>query len=272
MMRQIIRTRFAPSPTGYLHLGHVLAAEQAFGFGAGYPKTGEQTCLLRIEDIDHTRCKPEFTQAIYEDLTWLGFDWPEPARVQSEHLEDYAKVIDALNARGLVYRCFKSRKDLMAAPPGPIKPADETARLQSGQAFAWRLSIEACIPRLESKVLKYTDTGQTKTTHIDSLDDIVLARRDIGTSYHLAVTHDDAVQEITHIVRGADFTAQTAYHVLLQALMDWPRPDYYHHGLLMGKDGKKLSKRSFAASIASMRKAGMSAQDVKRVAAENPSI
>lgn len=250
-----MKTRFAPSPTGYLHLGHALAAKEAFGFGA-------QNCLLRIEDIDHTRCKPEFTQAIYDDLRWLGFNWPEPVRVQSEHLSDYAKVIEQLRERGLIYRCFKTRSQLTAAPPAPLSATLENQNLMDGKAYAWRLSIAAAIKTRSTTPLTYIDTGETKTVNLGALEDIVLARKDIGTSYHIAVTHDDALQGITHVVRGADFTEQTAYHVLLQELMGWPRPIYHHHGLMMGDNGKKLSKRSFAASIASMRDSGASAQNI----------
>ena len=286
MTERGIRTRFAPSPTGYLHLGHVISARAAFNaheiFGQDEqnnasnngPNNGEDeganqtaySCLLRIEDIDHTRCKPEFTRAIIKDLNWLGFNWPRPVRVQSQQLGDYAKVIDALRQMGLAYRCFRTRRELAQTRPAPLPRAEERARLKDGMAFAWRLSIaqarKALKDRPPDRPLDYIDTGQRKTVSLARMEDIVIARRDIGTSYHIAVTHDDMAQNITHVVRGADFIEQTGYHILIQALMGWPHPVYHHHALIMGKDGKKLSKRHFAASIASMREAGQSPSDV----------
>jgi len=239
-------TRFAPSPTGLLHLGHAHAATQAFGFDKNIP------CLLRIEDIDKTRCRPEYITAIYEDLDWLGFDWSIPVRVQSRHRGQYNDVIHDLRERGLLYRCFKTRKELAQTPPAPLPEKDVKARLADKHPFAWRLSITACQSRLKSP-LSFTDTGQEKTVDIATLSDAVLARKDIGTSYHIAVTHDDMIQNITHVVRGADFIDQTPYHVLLQALMGWPTPIYHHHALLLRDDGEKLSKRHSDTTIRSLR-------------------
>ena len=247
-----MRTRFAPSPTGYLHLGHIVAAKEAFGFGP---------CLLRIEDIDHTRCKPEYTTAIYQDLHWLGFDWPLPVRVQSQHLEDYKTVIEAFRASGLLYRCFKSRAQLAQSPPAPMCAEQEKALLSEGAPFAWRLSIEKCRPLITAP-LRYMDTNQYKTVNIETLSDIVLARKDIGTSYHIAVTHDDMAQNITHVVRGADFIDQTPYHVLIQHIMDWPTPAYHHHALLLRDDGEKLSKRNLDTSIKSLRENSLTVAQV----------
>ena len=247
-----MRTRFAPSPTGHLHLGHIVAAKEAFGFGP---------CLLRIEDIDHTRCKPEYTTAIYQDLHWLGFDWPLPVRVQSQHLEEYKGVIEALRNRGLLYRCFKTRSELAQNPPAPLSGSEEQARLKDGTPFAWRLSIKHCRPLLTA-ALRYMDTHQYKTVDIDTLSDIVLARKDIGTSYHIAVTHDDMAQDITHVVRGADFIEQTPYHVLLQYLMGWPTPAFHHHALLLRDDGEKLSKRNLDTSIKSLRENSLTVAQV----------
>jgi len=239
-------TRFAPSPTGLLHLGHAHAATQAFGFDKNIP------CLLRIEDIDKIRCRPEYITAIYEDLDWLGFDWPIPVRVQSRHRAQYNDVIHDLRERGLLYRCFKTRKELADNPPAPLPEAETQARLKDKHPFAWRLSIKACQSRLKSPLI-YTDTGDDKTVNMTALSDAVLARKDIGTSYHIAVTHDDMIQNITHVVRGADFIDQTPYHVLLQALMGWPTPIYHHHALLLRDDGEKLSKRHSDTTIRSLR-------------------
>ena len=249
-------TRFAPSPTGLLHLGHAHAATQAFGFDENIP------CLLRIEDIDKTRCRPEYTTAIYEDLDWLGFDWPIPVRVQSRHRGAYLNVIEELRARGFLYECFKTRRELSASPATPLPEYELIPRLHSGEAFALRLSIEACRYELLDKKLTYTDTGIEKTVDIGALSDVVLARKDIGTSYHIAVTHDDMIQNITHVVRGADFIDQTPYHVLIQSLMGWPTPIYHHHALLLRDDGEKLSKRHSDTTIRSLRENSLTARQV----------
>ncbi|NNE57157.1 MAG: tRNA glutamyl-Q(34) synthetase GluQRS [Hellea sp.] len=237
-------TRFAPSPTGYLHLGHAYAAQQAFG----YANEHGGICLLRIEDIDHTRCKPEYTSAIYEDLDWLGFDWPIPVRVQSQHRADYACVIDRLNAMDLLYRCFKTRKEL---PDGVYRGGpdpDEAARLKANEKFAWRLSIDRAQAHLGESDLPFSDE--------------VLARKDIGTSYHVACCHDDALQAVTHVVRGKDIEPLTAFQNLLQRLMGWSVPEYIHHKLRLNPDGEKLSKRNHDTSIRSLRAEGYTAAEV----------
>lgn len=237
-------TRFAPSPTGLLHLGHAYAASVAFEFA----KERNGTCLLRIEDIDHTRCRPEYTRAIYEDLDWLGFNWPIPARKQSDHRAEYASVIETLNKKGLIYRCFKTRKELPdgiyrgAADPG------EMARMSSNERFAWRLSIDQVEIYLGESHLPFSDE--------------ILARKDIGTSYHIACCHDDAVQGITHVVRGKDIEPLTKFQNLLQRLMGWPIPEYFHHDLRLNDDGDKLSKRNHDTSIRSLREEGYTAQQV----------
>lgn len=255
-------TRFAPSPTGHLHLGHVWAAKKAFGAA----KAEGGTCLLRIEDIDHTRCRPEFRQAIYDDLAWLGFSWPESVRVQSEHLTDYNSALESLHARGLLYRCFKTRKDL---PKGtfrgqPLSSDYEQTRIARGEAFAWRLNMSRCEDLISEK-LTYEETGissGTKFVDISELGDEVLARKDIGTSYHVACCHDDALQNITHIIRGIDIAPLTPIHRLLQALMGWETPIYHHHALLKNADGKKLSKRNHDTGIGALRKQGFTATQV----------
>lgn len=255
-------TRFAPSPTGFLHLGHVLAAKMVFGAA----ERQDGTCLLRIEDIDHTRCKPAYIQAIYDDLHWLGFDWPEPVRVQSQHREDYDNAIETLREQGLVYRCFKTRKEL---PPnffrGAPQSEDETqVRLERRDPFAWRLNMARCEEHL-SQDLFYEETGTTPgiiPVDITALGDEVVARKDIGMSYHIASCHDDVLQGVTHVVRGVDIAPLTPFHCVLQALMGWPTPIYHHHGLLKNPDGKKLSKRNQDTSIASLREQGFTAAQV----------
>ncbi|MEP1231551.1 MAG: tRNA glutamyl-Q(34) synthetase GluQRS [Litorimonas sp.] len=253
-----MKTRFAPSPTGYLHLGHVMAAKAVFDFSVDR----NAQCLLRIEDIDQTRCRPEFTQAIFDDLGWLGFSWPQPVRLQSEHMSDYQSALATLRGQGLLYECFKTRSELAAACPAPLSKAELAQRLSAGKPYALRLSIKACKASLSGKALSYIDNEQEKIINLDKLEDIVVARKDIGTSYHIAVTHDDMAQNITHVIRGEDLQDQTPYHVLIQTLMSWPVPIYHHHTLIMDKEGQKLSKRSFSASIASMRELGHTPQDI----------
>jgi glutamyl-Q tRNA(Asp) synthetase len=221
---------------------------------------------LRIEDIDHTRCKTDYTLGIYEDLHWLGFDWPLPVRIQSKHIADYLNVIESLRARGLLYECFKTRKELMDTEPKPIPEYELLPLLHAGEPFALRLSIKACQYELLGKSLEYIDTGVEKTVDLSQLSDIVVGRKDLHTSYHIAVTHDDMLQGITHVVRGADLADQTPYHVLLQHLMGWPSPIYHHHALLTREDGEKLSKRGLDTSIASLRENGLTAAQVLAMA------
>lgn len=265
-----MRTRFAPSPTGFLHLGHALAAREAFGYAA---KHGGE-CLLRIEDIDHTRCKADYTKAIYEDLQWLRFGWPEPVRVQSEYSADYQQTLETLKSRGLLYACFLTRKDLKALAPnggynGPITSMSEdeiAARIATGETPAWRLSITRCRELLgkEFERLGFEESGARVTPA--PFSDEVLARKDIGLSYHLCAVHDDALQGITHVVRGVDIAPLTRFHVLLQKLMDWPTPHYHHHQLMLNKDGEKLAKRNADTSIRELRAAGHSPQQVLAMA------
>lgn len=269
-------TRFAPSPTGYLHLGHAGAAKcvwQVAGAAGGQ-------VLLRIEDIDQTRCKPEFEEAIYEDLRWLGFDWPEPVRRQSDHFAEYARVLQDLQARGLIYRCFKTRKEVMAemlrAPHGPepaykgapLSPDEEAARMEAGEAFAWRLSLDRAKAALGDtyEMLGFIETASGAETFIkarpDLHGDVVLARKDTPASYHLAACHDDALQGVTHIVRGEDLAASTHIHVLLQALMGWQGPIYHHHALLRDATGKRFAKRDQSVTIRALRADGALSADI----------
>jgi glutamyl-Q tRNA(Asp) synthetase len=278
-------TRFAPSPTGYLHLGHAFSALMAFSAA----REAGGRFLLRIEDIDTTRCKPEFEAAIYEDLAWLGMEWEEPVRRQSEHFSEYHAAIEGLAARGLVYRCFKTRKeileDIARAPhhpgegpdgaiyPGPLAPMsadEETARLSAGEPFAWRLSMKAAADTLgDLSQLTFVEEGEGPDgergeipVRADRIGDVILGRKDVGTSYHLAVTLDDATQGNSHVIRGQDLFFATSVHRILQALLDLPVPVYRHHKLLTGPDGKRFAKRDKAQTLRALRETGVTAAEV----------
>jgi len=278
-------TRFAPSPTGLLHLGHALSAltahEAARAAGGRF--------ILRIEDIDRTRCKPEFEAAIYEDLAWLGVDWAEPVRRQSDHFADYDAALRRLIDRNLVYRCFRTRKELLddiaraphlgAGGPeglayfGAALPQDaEQAMLDAGAPFAWRLSIAAARGALKGAydALFFTEEDldggarrEVKATP-EIFGDAVIARKDLGTSYHLAAVHDDALEGVTHVIRGEDLRAAAHLHRLLQALLGYPAPTYRHHRLITDEGGRRLAKRDRAATLRALRESGVSADDVKR--------
>jgi glutamyl-Q tRNA(Asp) synthetase len=263
-------TRFAPSPTGYLHRGHAysaLTALEAAREANGY-------FILRIEDIDATRCRPEYDAAILEDLAWLGLRWEEPVRRQSVHLADYEAAITKLRDRSLVYRCFKTRKeiDIGRAPHEPAVPyvgapldADEEAeRLARGEPFAWRLSLAAAREALGGfDRLTFVEGGgrgsspRTVRARPETAGDIVLARKDVGVAYHLAVVHDDALQGVTHVIRGEDLFEATHIQRLLQALLDLPTPMYRHHRLLTGPDGKRYAKRDKAQTLRELRASGV---------------
>lgn len=263
-------TRFAPSPTGYLHLGHAHAA--LFAWHAARDAGGH--FLLRIEDIDPGRCKPEFAAAIVEDLAWLGVDWDGEVWVQSARVEQYRATLDVLSARGLLYPCFCTRGDIAreiagsaAAPQGPDGPlypgtcrrlsADERAsRIARAEAHALRLDMGAAIARLDAP-LTFTERGQGRLRCDPArFGDIVLARKDAPCSYHLCVTHDDAFQDVTLVTRGVDLKPATDVHRLLQTLMEWPEPTYAHHGLLTDASGRRLAKRDNAATLRALREAG----------------
>ena len=264
-------TRFAPSPTGYLHRGHAYSALTAYTAA----REAGGRFLLRIEDIDITRSRPEYEAAILEDLSWLGLTWESPVRRQSEHLGGYHAAIDALRARGLVYRCFKTRKeiDIGRAPHEPAVPyvgaplpADEEAeRLARGEAFAWRLSLAAARETLGGfETLTFIEEGAGPggetgliQARPETAGDIVLARKDVGVAYHLAVVHDDALQGVTHVVRGSDLFEAAHIQRLLQALLGLPTPVYRHHGLLVGPDGKRYAKRDKAQTLRELRAAGV---------------
>lgn len=271
--------RFAPSPNGRLHLGHALSALvtwQAAEFFGG-------TVLLRIEDIDVTRCKPEFTQSIFEDLKWLGLSWPEPVLIQSERFEIYAKAANRLRQRDLIYPCFCTRSDIASKaadtdPDGaPIYPgtckhlsnAERIERLERGDPVQFRLHTDLAVE--EAGMLTYTvigptlrDRPQIRYARPQRWGDVVLQRKDIGTSYHLAVVVDDAAQNVTHITRGRDMEAATDIHVLLQMLLGYSTPLYHFHRLLLGDDGQKLAKSKNSKTLADLRGEGWTAEDVRR--------
>jgi len=264
-------TRFAPSPSGYLHLGHAYSARFSAEQG--------QRFLLRIEDIDQGRCRPEFVEAIYEDLAWLGLSWEMPVRIQSQHMDDYQNAIDALNNQGLLYPCFCTRKDIQAeiarsghAPHGPdgllypgtcrhLTQSQREDLLADGKAFALRLDMDkAC---RHAGILHWTDRAHGKQqARPEIFGDIVLARKDTPTSYHISVTVDDDLQGISLVTRGEDLFQASHIHRLLQALLNFNVPQYHHHALLRGKDGKRFAKRDKSLTIRSLRNKAYSPQQV----------
>jgi len=273
--------RFAPSPTGRLHRGHAFSALTAWTSA----REAGGRFVLRIEDIDPTRCKSEYEAAILEDLAWLGLDWETPVRRQSDHLADYAAVIDALNARGLLYRCFRTRKEILdaigdaphgpaeAVRPGPHAPEEEARLLAEGRPYAWRLSLDRARKALGEdawNALSFIEEGEGPDGETDlvrarpeTAGDVVLARKDAGTAYHLAVTHDDALQGITHVIRGQDLFEATHVQRLIQTLMGWPAPVYRHHRLLTGPDGRRYAKRDQSVTLAELRAAGLTPEALR---------
>ncbi len=274
-------TRFAPSPTGYLHLGHAFSALTAYD--AARAAVGR--FLLRIEDIDQGRCRPEYEAAIIEDLQWLGLEWEAPVRRQSEHFDDYAAALDRLRARGLVYRCFKTRREIAEAiaraphlaPDGPDGPAyvgevltafEERARLAEGAPFAWRLTMARALDHVAGADLSFTEEsadGERRrvAARPQIFGDVVIARKDFATSYHLSSVHDDALQGTTQVTRGDDLAAAAHLHTLLQALLGLPRPVYRHHHLITDEKGRRLAKRDRDATLRAMRAAGASPAEIR---------
>ena len=284
--------RFAPSPNGYLHLGHAFSALLNLDLAR---QTGGRL-LLRIEDIDLTRCKPEFETAIYEDLTWLGIAWDEPVRRQSEHLADYREALEKLSAQNLVFPSFETRAEIAklvaqreasgrwprdpdGAPlyPGTAKllSSDGRARLLGSDApYALRLDMAAATAR--AGALSWMEfepgPGHTSTNVVAApaeWGDVVLGRKETPTSYHLSVVLDDALQGITHVVRGEDLYRATGVHRLLQALLDLPAPLYHHHRLIRDADGRKLSKSTRATSLRALRAQGVTPAEVRTMVGLN---
>lgn len=263
-------TRFAPSPTGLLHLGHAHSALFAARAGSRF--------LLRIEDIDATRCRPEYTATLLEDLAWLGLAWEGTPRVQSTRMPHYRATLEALQHRGLLYPCFCTRGDIAAAiaaahGPAAIYPgtcrdlprAEAEARIAAGRPYALRLDTARALAA--TGPLSFTDLihGPRRCTP-EAQGDVVLARKDIPASYHLCVTQDDAEQGVTLVTRGEDLLEATDIHRLLQALMGWPEPLYAHHGLITDEQGKRLAKRDQAPTLRAMRASGMSPAEVRAAA------
>jgi glutamyl-Q tRNA(Asp) synthetase len=281
--------RFAPSPNGFLHLGHALSAMMNFDLAR---ETGGRF-LLRIEDIDATRCRPEYEAAIYRDLAWLGLTWEQPARRQSEHLSSYAEVLARLQQDGLVYPSFESRteigqlvaqcearegapwpRDPDGAPLYPgnarlLAPAERARRMATGRPYALRVDMTKAVARVGP--LSWTETGEVAQNQAGEIaaapeawGDFVLARKDIPTSYHLAVVVDDALQGVTHVVRGQDLFAATAVHRLLQVLLGLPAPVYKHHHLILDAEGRKLSKSTPTTALHELRAQGLTPDDIRR--------
>ncbi len=267
-------TRFAPSPTGYLHLGHALSALTAYDAA----RAAGGRFLLRIEDIDLGRARPEFEAAILKDLAWLGLKWETPVRRQSEHMDEYAAALQSLIDRQLVYRCFRTRKEIAEAialaPHGASEerfrgeappPEEEAAKLAAGEPFAWRLSLKkarAALGPAYFALVFEDETGRVRTEP-ERHGDVVLARKDFPTSYHLASVWDDALQGVTHVIRGEDLREAAHLHVLLQKLLGLPQPLYRHHRLVLGEDGKRLAKRDQPATLKALRESGKTAADVR---------
>ena len=267
-------TRFAPSPTGYLHLGHACAA-----LSAARASGSSGRFLLRIEDIDAGRCRPEFEQAIYEDLGWLGLTWEHPVRRQSGHLPEYAAALDSLRGVDLLYPCFCTRKDIAAAdsaphgPDGPVYPgtcrtlsaAERAAKMTAGLPYAWRLDTGEA--RARTGPLAWHDRlrgPQTATPEI--FGDVVLGRKEMGTSYHLSVTLDDARQGVSLVTRGEDLFPASHLHRLLQAVLGLPVPEWEHHALLLDEHGKRFAKRNRSVTLRALRDAGRTPDDIRRLA------
>jgi len=279
--------RFAPSPNGYLHLGHALSAFMNFDLA----RAASGRCLLRIEDIDRARCRSELETAIYEDLAWLGIAWDGPVRRQSEHLDEYRAALTRLQAEGLVYPSFESRAEiaaLVAAAPGawpcdpdgaPLYPgsagslarSERARRVAAGEPYALRLDMAGAIARVGAS-LTWTESGAGPGRETGTVaaaparwGDVVLARKEAPGSYHLCVVIDDARQGITHVVRGQDLFWSTSMHRLLQALLGLPTPTYHHHRLVLGPDGRKLSKSTQATALRALREAGVTAAEIRRI-------
>ena len=274
----MIVTRFAPSPTGYLHLGHVRSAWE--GWHAAREAGG--TFLLRIEDIDRGRCRREFDAAILEDLDWLGLVWDGEVRRQSEHFADYRAALARLDEAGMLYPCFCTRREIQTeiadaggAPQGEagpiypgickwLSPSERAEKIAAGADYALRLDVTAAWAR--TGALVWSEDGRRLAAEPALLGDIVLARKDVPTSYHLAVTVDDALQGVTLVTRGVDLFAATHIHRLLQALLGLPTPAYRHHPLLTDAGGRRLAKRDRALTIRAMRESGMNPTEILRKA------
>jgi glutamyl-Q tRNA(Asp) synthetase len=278
--------RFAPSPNGYLHLGHALSAL----LNAELARAGGGRLLLRIEDIDRARCKPEYEQAIHDDLAWLGVTWEQPVRRQSEHFEAYRGALEKLQAQDLVYASFESRGDIAYMvtargdawprdPDGaPLYPgsrdsmsdAERKARMAAGEPYALRLDMAKAIARAGDLIWSEAGAGPAGETgeiaaRPHAWGDVILARKEMPTSYHLSVVVDDALQGVTDVVRGQDLFWSTSVHRLLQVLLGLPQPAYRHHRLILDSGGRKLSKSTKATALHLLRAGGATPGDIRRM-------
>lgn len=271
--------RFAPSPNGRLHLGHAYSAL----YTDHWASSMDGTALLRIEDIDTMRCRPEFVQAVFEDLDWLGLDYPEPVRIQSQHFDDYRAAADQLRAKRLIYPCFCSRAEIRAASGGRTDPegapfypgmcrhlsADERMeKLRSGKPVQWRLDMDQAIEIAKEIYISEAmptpaEAQKSRPADPGRWGDVVIVRKDTPTSYHLSVVVDDAIQGVTNVTRGMDLYAATDIHVLLQALLGLPSPVYTHHPLILDEEAAKLSKSRGSESLASLRALGITPADIR---------
>lgn len=278
-----VRTRFAPSPTGYLHLGHAYSA--LFAYDTARAEGGR--FLLRIEDIDPVRCRPEFTVALLEDLGWLGLSWEEPVRRQSEHMADYAAALERLRAMGLLYPCFCTRREIenearaaataphlpLAGPDGPVYPGacrdldpkERARRLGRREGASWRLDTAKALAMTGPLCWTDREAGRIAAAPLD-FGDVVLARKDTPASYHLCVTVDDHLQGVTLVTRGKDLFRATSVHRLLQALLGYATPLYHHHALLTDADGRRYAKRDRDVTLRSLRADGKTAAQVRAMA------
>jgi glutamyl-Q tRNA(Asp) synthetase len=280
-----LATRFAPSPNGHLHPGHAFSALIAWDWARAH----DARFIVRIEDTDRSRSREDFERAQLEDLAWLGLDWEQPVRRQSEHLTDYARGLDRLRDLGLVYPCFCTRKDIATAAqaphgpegivyPGTCRPLSKDVRetkLATGTAFALRLDVARALDlaeRLKGNRLTFTEEGcgpdgENGRLPVDPrpTGDPVLARKDGVIAYHLAVVMDDAAQGITHVIRGQDLFFATPLHRVLQVLLDLPEPTYLHHRLITDETGERMAKRRGSATLRNMRADGVTPQDIRRM-------
>ncbi len=278
------RTRFAPSPNGELHVGHAFSAL----FSERFARERGGLFLLRIEDIDTTRTREHYVEGILEDLRWLGLQWEEPVRRQSRHMDDYSAITERLKEDGLLYPCFCTRREIATRLEGrrewprdpdgsPLYPgtcrslsaAERKARIAAGEEHAWRLDMKEALRRIRRPLTWHEEGSGPSGEHGRIIadparwGDVIMARKDIGTSYHVAVVADDALQDITHVTRGQDLFHATAVHRLLQELLDLPEPAYVHHPLITDDSGRKLSKRFRDRSLRTLREDGTNPEELR---------
>lgn len=274
----IVVTRFAPSPTGPLHIGHAFAAL----FASDAARAAGGRFLLRFEDIDAARCRPEFEAAILEDLRWLGLRWEEPVRRQSDHFADYRAALARLEALGVLYPCFCTRAEIQreiaaspAAPHGPDGPlypgtcrhlgaAERQRRMAGGEAYALRLDVDKAMASVTGPLTFHDDHHGTIAADPAQFGDVVLARKEAPASYHLSVTVDDHLQGVTLVTRGDDLLPATHVHRLLQALLGYAVPAYRHHRLLLDENGRRFAKRNRSVTLQNLRESGATPDEIRR--------